>query len=252
MRSAASAAALLSADSSARRSALPPVALREAPALVGPAVPVEWTNLVGVEAGHLAQGVTTTFLDVNRDGRADAATVFDDFSDHLGARGYGVVRGQGKRRDGAGAMACDAVLADERRHVVRIRHLFDRRSRLPTRDDTTVYLRLRNGHAAACYHGLDGLAQVRAGRGGLGPADTILVVDPAAIAQHVLRIEHDDLRSARHAQSLRRGGSDVFHKREFAFEANSLLGHVHHRIGRPGVDCKKLHASIPVFLVEPL
>ncbi len=43
-----------------------------------PPTPVQWVNATGVEVGHLAQNVKTSFADVNGDGRMDAVQMASD------------------------------------------------------------------------------------------------------------------------------------------------------------------------------
>src|SRR5262249_27426948 len=80
----------------------------------------------------------------------------------------------------------------------------------------------------------------------------MLVVDPPAITQRALRVEHDALGRARHAERVGDAAIEVLDERELDPLFHRLRRHLRDRVVRTGIHRDELYALVAVVALEAL
>ena len=166
--------------------------------------------------------------------------------DHLGPAGGLLVRRQRERRDLPLAVAGDAAVAEDARHLLRVGD-----GRIPLglgdpADPAADGLGPRRGDGTAGQQVVERVGQVATRRRRPVDAEAELVVHPAAIAHHPARVEHEDLGRPLDAQPVGQLVAHVLKKRE---RQVMLLGEPRQRRGGillVGVDAEERDALLLV------
>ncbi len=143
------------------------------------------------------------------------------------------------------------MLLQDRRDVLGEGH-FLRLSRLGERDRAAVHLRFGSRDLTAGEYGIEGVLQVARRRFLAYAAKAVLVVDPPAVAEALLAVEHDDLGRPLHAQRAGAGGVEVLDEGELHVVLHRLRRHGDERIFLGRVDRDELHVLVAVLLLHLL
>src|SRR5262249_53338865 len=133
----------------------------------------------------------------------------------------------------------EAVLLQDGSDVLRIgyRAFFGRR--LDSADETTRRLCEWLAHRFACQKFLESNCQIPAGRLDAREANTILVIDAAPIANHLLVVEDKNLRGAHGSELIRHDIAYVLENRERDPAAFGILGDGRNRVLLIGVEAQE-------------
>src|SRR5580704_13608169 len=97
-------------------------------------------------------------------------------------------------------MTFGAVLLQDRGDVAGECHMALDGGELSARDRAAVHGRLADGHLISCQDGVERQGKISARGGGSGSSKTILIVDPPAVPDVSLLIEHHHLARAPYAE----------------------------------------------------
>ena len=121
---------------------------------------------------------------------------------------------------------------------------------LGERDPAAVDGRFGHFHVAVGQHVLDGHLQIFSP--GIGPltAESELAIDPPAVSQPPLGINHDDLGGTRRADGASDASVKILDEREWRIVQHGMVGDFANGIVQSDVDRHELHAFVAVRFVQ--
>ncbi len=175
------------------------------------------------------------------------APLAHNFFDHRGPAGHVVVAGEGERRDLPFAMAEHAVGVHDPRDLVRVGHVAVGHGFQISADQTASRGGLGRRHGLLVEQRLEGVGQVGLlGRGFLiadRGLEAVLIVNPPAVANAVVLVEHDHLGRPRGTGGVGHCLVQVLEDRKFDLVHAGEGGDFGHRVLAIGVDAQEHHAA---------